>query len=456
MFYQKTLNIAGDNALTYIAQRGLSDEVVQAFQLGFAPAGWNNLDTANLRQWNQELITTGMLIKKDSGGTYDRYRNRLMFPIHDRNGRIIGFGGRALDNEQKPKYLNSPETVIFQKNRELYGLHHVLKNNPAPSCILVVEGYLDVIALAQWGIPYAVATLGTTASTYHIQLLAKHTQRIVFCFDGDAAGRKAAWRALDNSLASLNSGLDIGFMFLPEAHDPDSFIRSEGTDAFHNVLAKSVTLNQFFFDTLLQETNLNTLAGKSQLIYKAKPYLTKLPDGAYRELLLNELSRLSHLELARIEQLLTQDEPTHTQSRQHIKRTPLRLAIALILQNPELYASLRAELPSSRFNTKNLNVLHLLMQHIETFPNAISATLIETFRDTSFFNALNQLVAWEHQVPTDAIKKELIDTLLFLAQQAENQTIEVLIERARQQSLNASERQQLQNMLKNRHGIKPN
>ena len=214
-FYQQTLKSSGQVAIDYLKQRHVSGEVAKLYQLGFAPSGWQTLE-AQFRPNKQELIATGMLIQKDDGKTYDRYRQRIMFPIHDRHGKIIGFGGRAIEADQKPKYLNSPETVIFQKNRELYGLHQILQQQNNVKNVLIVEGYMDVIALAQHGIMNAVATLGTATSAYHIQLLSKHTKQLVFCFDGDAAGRQAAWRALDNSLPQLNAGLDASFIFLPE------------------------------------------------------------------------------------------------------------------------------------------------------------------------------------------------------------------------------------------------
>ena len=200
-------------AIDYLRGRGLSGAIAKLYQLGFAPDGWHNLEKTFPRH-QRELIATGMLIKNEEGKIYDRYRNRIMFPIHDRHGRIIGFGGRVLDADQKPKYLNSPETVLFQKSRELYGLHQILSQQKTIDNIIIVEGYMDVIALAQHGILNAVATLGTATSTYHIQLLAKHTKQLIFCFDGDAAGKQAAWRGLESSLPHLNAGLRRKLYFL--------------------------------------------------------------------------------------------------------------------------------------------------------------------------------------------------------------------------------------------------
>ncbi len=211
-FYQQTLKNKGQDAINYLRQRGLNGEIAKLYQLGYAPAGWQTLEET-FKRYRSELISTGMLIEKPDGRTYDRYRHRIMFPIHDRQGRIIGFGGRALDAAQKPKYLNSPETIIFQKSRELYGLHAILKQQTTIDNIIIVEGYMDVIAVAQYGIHNAVAALGTATSSYHIQLLSKYTSELIFCFDGDAAGRQAAWRALESCLPHLNSGLDANFIF---------------------------------------------------------------------------------------------------------------------------------------------------------------------------------------------------------------------------------------------------
>lgn len=254
-YYQNSLKNATSEIINYLRNRGLNGEIAKQFQLGYAPAGWHTLEQ-QFKEHQADLITTGMLIKKEDGKIYDRYRHRIMFPIYDRNERIIGFGGRAIDTLQKPKYLNSPETIIFQKNRELYGLHQILKKNQSVNPILIVEGYLDVIALAQYGIWNAVAALGTAASSYHIQLLSKYTRQMIFCFDGDNAGRQAAWRALENSLPFLGNNLDARFVFLPEGHDPDSLVRKEGKEKFIARLTNATPLSQYFFDTLAENIDI--------------------------------------------------------------------------------------------------------------------------------------------------------------------------------------------------------
>lgn len=450
-FYQQTLKTSGQVAVDYLKARGVSGEVARRYQLGYSPTGWHTLE-AQFKQNKDELIATGMLIPKDDNKAYDRYRHRLMFPIHDRHGRIIGFGGRALEPEQKPKYLNSPETVIFQKNRELYGLHQVVQQKNRITHIVIVEGYMDVIALAQHNILNAVATLGTATSTYHIQLLSKHTKQLIFCFDGDAAGRQAAWRALESSLPQLNSGLDASFVFLPEGHDPDSLVRKEGVTQFQNRLQNATPLNQFFFDTLTQGIDNTSLIGKSQLVNIAKPYLLKMTDGPYKQLIVDELARLTRIESHRINQIIDEktSEKTHN-TEKNIARTPMRLAMALLLQHPDIYATCSTQIHPSILKDKSQDVLRMLMLQITENPTINTAGLIEFWRDSPYFESLNKLAAWEHQVPEDALINEFIDIVLFLAQQNQEDEIKLLIEKARNPGLTENDRHTLQALLKQRH-----
>jgi len=456
-FYQKQLALpSGKIAADYLAARDVHGNVLQQYQLGYTPDAWRTLEQ-QFKAHKEALITTGMLIQKDdSNTTYDRYRHRLMFPIHDRHGRIIGFGGRAIDADQKPKYLNSPETVIFQKNRELYGLHQIIDKRTSPTdAILVVEGYMDVIALAQHGIPKAVATLGTATSTYHIQLLSKHTHTIIFCFDGDAAGKKAALRALDSTLPSLDGKLNAQFIFLPEGHDPDSLVRHEGKEAFEERLKRAVPLHKHLLSMLTQSLDMSSLAGRGQLLTAFKPYWKKIPDGSYKHLLLDELARLTHLEYHRVETLLNTNQalPEAQQpSIDNMKRTPIRLATALLLQHPEIYVSARANLPpSDQLTETNQRVLRRLLEQLAVNPASNTASLLESFRETPVFDALNQLAAWNHLVPAEALCAEFTETVNFLIKQGETRDIEALINKARQETLSESERTVLQLMLKNRH-----
>ena len=455
-FYQSTLRSpAGAAAITYLKQRGINGKIAQQYQIGYAPQGWHTI-AQHLPKNQSELLATGMLIQKDNQQTYDRYRHRIMFPIHDRHGRMTGFGGRALDPDQQPKYLNSPETVLFQKSHELYGLYQILQSRSTLPMIVIVEGYMDVIALAQFEVDYAVATLGTATTAHHIQLLSRYTQDLRFCFDGDKAGRQAAWRALETSLPYLDSGLQAYFIFLPDGHDPDSFIRAEGKDAFETQLQGAMPLHQFFFSTLFKDIDHSDLTGKNRLIHKAKPYLAKIPDCPYKALLMSELARLTHIDQHRIEQLL-EETVTSTQPEAPVpvamqwSRTHLRLALALLIQNPSLYTPNLPNIDPREGNETEQALLTALLQHFSQHPHLNTATLIEHFRDSPWFELLSQFAAWDHQVPEQGQASELAEKLRFLAKESRETVIQNLIAKSKQKELSAQERQALQKMLRERH-----
>jgi len=447
-YYQHSLKHSGQDAITYLRNRGLSGDIAKRYQLGYAPAGWNTLEQ-EFKQNKADLITTGMLIQKDDGKTYDRYRHRIMFPIHDRNGRIIGFGGRIINPEDKPKYLNSPETIIFQKNRELYGLHQILQQNQAVKNILIVEGYLDVIALAQHGINNAVAALGTATSTYHIQLLSKHTKQVIFCFDGDEAGKKAAWRALENSLALIDNDLDARFVFLPDGHDPDSLVRAEGMDAFLARVDAAMPLNQYLMDTLTAGIDTQSAAGKSRLINAAKPLLQAMPEGACKHLLIDDLSRATRIENHRLIQLLNDKTPAPAAAdvQKPIGRSPIRLAVALIIQHPDIYTACRDQLDIDELDGPGLETLQKILQQIAQNPGTNTASLIELWRDTDLFESLGKLAGWDHQVPDDALTNEFIDHIRFLKKQTIENKIGQFLAKSRKQGLTNSEQLVLQEMI---------
>jgi len=308
-FYQQSLrqHPARQAAVDYLKKRGLSRQMVQDFALGFAPPGWDNLlkfvqaDEAK----QQSLIEAGLLVhNEDSGKRYDRFRDRLMFPIRDSRGRVIGFGGRVLGDD-KPKYLNSPETPLFHKSHELYGLYELRQKPGKLDEILVVEGYLDVIALAQAGLSNAVATLGTATSEQHIKRLLRLAPSILFCFDGDSAGRKAAWRALEAALPALGDGKRARFLFLPDGEDPDSLVRREGIEAFRaRMEQQSQSLTDYFFSRLQENANLSSLEGKAHLVNLALPLLQKIPSASLQVLMRQRLAQLSGLALEQLDQLV--------------------------------------------------------------------------------------------------------------------------------------------------------
>ncbi|NAX39732.1 DNA primase, partial [Vibrio sp. V26_P1S5P106] len=268
-FYRQQLKApTSRQAIEYLKNRGLSGEIVQKFGIGYVADEWDLIrkNFGQSRQNQEMLVTGGMLIENDKGNRYDRFRGRIMFPIRDRRGRVIGFGGRVI-GDGTPKYLNSPETPIFHKGKELYGLYEVLEAYREPEQILVVEGYMDVVALAQYGVDYSVASLGTSTTGDHLQLLFRQTNTVVCCYDGDRAGREAAWRALENALGYLKTGNILKFLFLPDGEDPDSYIRTQGKERFEQAIKEAKPLSSYLFDNLIDSYNINlgTVEGKSTL-----------------------------------------------------------------------------------------------------------------------------------------------------------------------------------------------
>jgi DNA primase len=288
-------------AIKYLKSRGLTGEIARDFRLGYAPPGWDNLlkTLGTDTEKQSRLLKTGLIKQNESGHRYDHFRNRIMFPILDRRGRTIAFGGRTLsESKHEPKYLNSPETALFQKSRELYGWYFARKIRPLQK-IIVVEGYMDVVALTQYGIQNAVATLGTATTHKHLTQLFRNVPEIIFCFDGDQAGQKAAWRALETVLPLLQEGRQVRFVFLPQGYDPDNLVRFEGTQNFNNRLAQATALSDFLFDTLTQQVDMRSIDGRARLVELAKPLLKQLPAGPYHELMLQKLSQLTGINLTR-------------------------------------------------------------------------------------------------------------------------------------------------------------
>ena len=288
----------------YLKGRGLTGQAARFFNIGYAPVGWDNLQTslATDETRKKQLIANGMLIERDDGRVYDRFRDRIMFPIRDIKGRTIAFGGRVLGDD-KPKYLNSPETPVFQKNRELYGLYEARKIRQKLTRLLIVEGYMDVVALAQYGIHYAVATLGTATSEHHLQRLYRMVSEVIFCFDGDAAGKKAAARAMETVLPVMEDGRQARFLFLPDGEDPDSLVQKEGKEAFEQRLASASHLPEFLFDHLKEQVDFDSLDGKARLDQLAAPLINRIPRGTLRDLMVAELENQIGIASRAIEKL---------------------------------------------------------------------------------------------------------------------------------------------------------
>ena len=292
-FYQAQLreHPGAHRAVAYLKERGLTGKIAKDFQVGFAPPGWNNLinNLGSNESDQKKLLDTGMIVKNEAGRTYDRFRDRIVFPIRDRQGRVIAFGGRVLGNE-KPKYLNSPETSIFRKSSELYGLYEAKLSNRSLTRLLVTEGYLDVIALAQFGIDYSVATLGTSTNKKHLERIFRICPEVIFCFDGDQAGRKAALKALEATLPTMLDGRQARFLFLPDGEDPDTLIRAKGKDYLESLISSAKPLEEFLFETLSKDINMETMEGRARFSKIALPYIDNLPAGIFRELMLQELA----------------------------------------------------------------------------------------------------------------------------------------------------------------------
>jgi DNA primase len=291
-FYREQLRTA-QPAIDYLKRRGVSSDTARRFGIGYAPESWDAL--SRFLKDTRHAVDAGLLIERDGGGVYDRFRNRIMFPIHDTRGRVIAFGGRTLGNDPA-KYLNSPETPLFHKGRQLFGLYEARQAaKSALPYLIVVEGYMDVVMLHQHGLSEAVATLGTATTREHLHLLFKTSPRIVFCFDGDRAGRSAAWRALEQALPEVSEGRECVFMFLPEGQDPDSLVQAIGAEAFRALIAQAQTLSQFLLAELARQVNLGTMDGRAKLAGLARPYLEKMREGPLRSLILDELARLTRL-----------------------------------------------------------------------------------------------------------------------------------------------------------------
>jgi len=377
-FYARQLreHPEADRARDYLKQRGLSGEIARQFLLGYAPPGWRSLPDSLPAE---HLLGAGLTIAKEGGGCYDRFRDRIMFPIRDRRGRVIGFGGRVLGDE-KPKYLNSPETPTFKKNKEVYGLYELLSTRQKPERIVVVEGYMDVIALAQHGIYYAVATLGTATSADHAQLLFRYARELVFCFDGDAAGRSAAWKALEASLPALREGRSIRFLMLPQAHDPDSLVREEGQEGFESRLAQAQPLSDYLFQHLSENLDLGSIEGRAALYQQAAPLIAKLPEGVFREMMRARLKKESgHGEAAHARGHRPRRHAAPPADR--AKPSNLRMILAMLLQNPGLFALVDAQSREELEREEKAGPLaRKLFAILEERPSINSGGLLERFR----------------------------------------------------------------------------
>lgn len=415
-------------AVDYLKQRGIDGSTAKAFGLGYAPNAWDGL--INALAYNadtqQQLITTGMLIEKEGGAgrAYDRFRDRIMFPIRDTRGRVIAFGGRVLGDE-KPKYLNSPETPLFHKGKELYGLYEARQALREIPKLLVVEGYMDVIALAQHGIPYAVATLGTALTEEHLTPLFRATAEVIFCFDGDAAGRRAAAKAMEVCLGAMKDGRQVKFLFLPDGEDPDTLVRKQGQTEFETATNNAMPLSSFLIQTLCDGIQLNSIDGRARLVELARPWLAKIPTGVFRNLLSEELAnraQVNSIELLRNNPALS-DVPQRPAkpAMSSTRLTITQRALATLLHNPA--AAAETTIPESIALSEDAGLQVLAELHTRAaLSKPSTAQLLESMRgNEAYFRRLNQLVTQTQNL--HASKEEYAEILERIHYELQNQAI---------------------------------
>ena len=414
-WYQSELPKNTD-AQAYCKKRGLDAETIQRFRIGWAPAGYDGVikSLGNSERRLQLLNEAGMVASSEQGRKYDRFRERLMFPILDRRGRVIAFGGRVLQAEQTPKYLNSPETPLFHKGRELFALWQVKQANTSLQRIVVVEGYMDVIALHQAGLPIAVATLGTATTPEHTEVLFRATPDVVFCFDGDRAGRAAAWKALESALPRLRDGRQAYFLFLPDGEDPDSLVRKEGKEGFEKRIKEAMPLSDYFFNELSHDVEMGSLDGRARLAERARPLISKLPDGAFRDLMGQELERRSGA------RALVQHEPSSQRAVQRpvaVQRSLVRSAIALLLAQPGVADHLEKPYRFSQLDKPGIGLLIELLDIARSRPGINSAMLVEHFAEREEYPALQKLMAAISVGEPERQSREFLDAIARLEHQ---------------------------------------
>ena len=434
-------------ARDYLDGRGVDADNRARFSIGYAADGYSTLkDALGTDERRLKLLErTGMLSKNDRGHVYDKFRDRVMFPIHDRRGRVIAFGGRVLDKDASPKYLNSPETALFHKGRELYGLWQARQANQKLERLIVVEGYMDVVALFQHGITQAVATLGTATTADHAELLFRNAPDVYFCFDGDAAGRRAGWRAVESVLPRMKDGRQAFFLFLPDGEDPDSIVRKEGAAGFDARLAQATPLSQFFFEELGRDINRGTLDGRARLAERARPLLAQLPDGAFADLMRQELQRQTGVDAAR--PVAEARPPARQAVPAQQRRSLVRSVIALLLQQPSL--GLQLERPY-RFAELRLPGVPLLLEILDVVaqrPEISTGALLEHFAAHEQAEALRRLAAQVLPGEEASWAHELHDAVAQLERQTVQQRIDELQQKQRAQGLDETDKYEMRMLL---------
>lgn len=432
-------------ALNYFAARGLSADTIEQFRLGHASAQWGALKDAmgSSARRIERMETAGLVSRNERGNVYDRFRDRVIFPIVDRRGRPIAFGGRLLADADGPKYLNSPETPLFHKGRELFGFWQARQANRKLERMIVVEGYMDVLALHQHGITQAVATLGTATTGDHVQLLFRNAADVWFCFDGDRAGRQAAWRAVESMLPHMRDGRQAWFVLLPEGEDPDSIVQDEGAAGFEQRLADATPLSQLFFDHIGVDANLDTLDGRARLAERARPLLAQFPAGAFRDLMHEHLAQLSGAHLQ-------QPAATPPPNRPRIdagmaRRSLVRTAIALLLEQPAVAGAVDPPWTFAGLRQPGVALLVEMIDKARTQPDVHTAALIEQFAQRSEYVALQKLATQSFAGEADGLVEEFRGAIRRLEEQTLRQRRSELL--ARLDTLDETEKTELRHLL---------
>jgi DNA primase len=445
-FYQTQLkkHPKAQEAVHYLKSRGVSGKTAKHFGLGFSPPGWNNLlnstHSPEIRSsWNK----TGLIITNQQAKTYDRFRHRIMFPIRNRRGQVVGFGGRTIDPNDKPKYLNSAESSVFHKSQTLYGLYELTQQQRRSDVILIVEGYMDVIMLAEHGISNAVATLGTATTPDHIQILLRLTKKIIFCFDGDKAGRAAAWRALTAGLSKLRDDTEVRFLFLPDDEDPDSLVRKIGRTAFLQRLKQALGLPEYFIQHLSNEYDQHSMSGKSALLKQASQLLATLPNINLKTVIIDELAKLLHLPAERLPRLMRNSATTTSSPNDKLSQIPtnFRTALALLIQHPPLIEAVPANLSLASNEVSEL--WHELVHYLGQQPSATPANVVEYWREKSQYDLVLALAHWQHPIPDAGIKPEFEALMAHLQKLDQSRELNNLLQQAKNQELSQDERQRL-------------
>ena len=448
-----------ESAKNYLIARGLSGEVAARYQLGFAIDSWDDLlNTLTTQKIStKDLETAGLVSKNDQGRVYDKFRGRIIFPIHDQRGRVIAFGGRIV-GEGEPKYLNSPETPVFHKGKELYGLHQALNAISKQKQAIVVEGYMDVIALAQAGIDNAVAALGTATTVTHVEKLFRQCNEIIFCFDGDRAGRQAAWRALENTLPSMQDGRQVSFLFLPEGEDPDTYVKKLGHDAFvMQIQQQSLPLPEYMLSHLSADIDLQRMDGKAKLAGLARPLLNSLPRGTLKAMLLRELAAITHMNEASLTELMQEEkkpapERQVTSTSKHKKHNLIGKTLSLLLNQPEMALGVDNLAHLQSLELAGTDVLCQIIEIINISPDLTTSAIIERFREKVYYDRLCELASSNIDLEDDAVKTEFTDAINRLHLMAIDQETGIITSRSTK--LSEEDKIKLRNLQQERLALK--